>query len=174
MNQQTNDDVRRAAENLREMVGASVDLDNASVECVRDMWIVAQDHPYLAQKREDTTEGGYVGWTIVAEGNDGSLLIQKSNGARRRIWNGVDDQQREEDDDKPIDGLWLASLGPLKRGDYELQISVDGYCAWWLIDSNGIDRGMYLCHAHTRGQVRRLLEALGIQCGSSSTVARAS
>lgn len=91
------DDVRRAAENLREMVGASVDLENVSVECVRDMWIVAQDHPYLAQKRADETEGGYAGWTIVAEGEDGSLLLQSKTGARRRIW-----PPHKADDDEPV------------------------------------------------------------------------
>ena len=37
---------------------------------------------------DDETTGGYVGWTIVAEGADGSLLLQAKSGARRRIWQG--------------------------------------------------------------------------------------
>lgn len=151
------DDVRRAAENILATV-VSIRDSNGEVVIQSRCWLWAREvaQAYLAQQRADETEGGYAGWTIVAEGEDGSLLLQSKTGARRRI--SYLAQQREADDDKPIDGLWLASLGPLKRGDYELQISVDGYCAWW----HG-DRGMYLCHAHTRGQVRRLLEALGIE-----------
>ena len=154
-----NDKVRRAAENILATV-VSIRDSNGEVVIQSRCWLWAREvaQAYLAQQRADETEGGYAGWTIVAEGEDGSLLLQSKTGARRRIW-----PPHKADDDKPIDGLWLASLGPLKRGDYELQISVDGYCAWWLIDSNGIDRGMYLCHVHTRGQVRRLLEALGIE-----------
>lgn len=37
---------------------------------------------------DDEATGGYVGWTIVAEGADGSLLLQAKSGARRRIWQG--------------------------------------------------------------------------------------
>lgn len=90
-------DVRRAAENIL-ATAVSIRDSNGEVVIQSRCWLWAREvaQAYLAQQREDTTEGGYVGWTIVEEGNDGSLLIQKSNGARRRIWNGVDDQQREE------------------------------------------------------------------------------
>lgn len=92
------DDVRRAAENILATV-VSIRDSNGEVVIQSRCWLWAREvaQAYLAQQREDTTKGGYVGCTIVAEGEDGSLLLQSKTGARRRIWNGVDDQQREED-----------------------------------------------------------------------------
>jgi len=36
--------IRGAIERLRDMVGATIDLENASVDCVRDMWVLAQEY----------------------------------------------------------------------------------------------------------------------------------
>ena len=49
---------------------------------------------FLAERATDDTSGHYVGWTIVAEGSDGSLLVQSKTGARRRIWRGSSAAER--------------------------------------------------------------------------------
>lgn len=92
------DDVRRAAENILATV-VSIRDSNGEVVIQSRCWLWAREvaQAYLDQQRADETEGGYVGWTIVAEGEDGSLLLQSKTGARRRIW-----PPHKADDDEPV------------------------------------------------------------------------
>ena len=93
--------LRFAKDNLRDMVGAIIDFENVPIECVRDMWRLAEDHfrltdpaPFDEQKLQEVgfkdrdgvkhriyrgkicvwVEGGEIfGWS-VADGESWSLV----------------------------------------------------------------------------------------------------
>lgn len=54
------DELKNAMTMCRDMIGTTVDLENASLECLQDIWLMAQE--YMREHREDEDDPVDVMW----------------------------------------------------------------------------------------------------------------
>ena len=70
----TNDDIRAAAERCKDLFGTFVDFDNMPIECIKDLFVLAQ--AYIAEHPADDDEPVTDEWLDSVFGTDDSLCTE--------------------------------------------------------------------------------------------------